>query len=122
MSPDDGAASHRRVAAGLGTSGLHTDECRECHAPVTPIHKGIRRYLGCFVSVSCASPAGDTCESRAGIPRLSDCPDMGAVVPPRLGVQTGRTVKSVPTLTRFTPSLKAGFSRRPNIAGHSCKG
>ena len=26
---------------------------------------------------------------------------------PRLGVQTGRTDKNVPTLTRFTPGLKA---------------
>jgi hypothetical protein len=34
---------------------------------------------------------------------------MGAVMPPRLGVQTGRTGKNVPTLTRFTPGLKAGI-------------
>jgi hypothetical protein len=33
----DGEASHRRVTAGLGPSDLHTDECWECHAPVTPI-------------------------------------------------------------------------------------
>ena len=63
-----------------------------------------------FVSVSCSFPAGDTCETRAGIPKLSDCPDMGAVVPwferrslsssrkseiferLRLGVQTWRPI------------------------------
>ena len=60
----------------------------------------------CSVSVSCVSPAGDTRESRAEIPKLSDCHDMGTAMPPRSGAQTGRTVKSVLTLTRFTPVLR----------------
>ena len=76
-----GAASHRCVAAGLGTSGLHTDECRECHAPVTPIPWGIRSYLVVLCRYPAPFAAGDTCETRAGIPKLSDCPDMRAVVP-----------------------------------------
>ena len=103
----DGEASHRRVAAGLGTSGLHTDECWECHAPVTPILWGIRRYLVVLCRYPAPLPQGIPCESQTGIPRLSDCPDMGAVVPPRSGVQMGRTVKS--TLTRFTPAVNGGI-------------
>ena len=114
------AASHRRAAAGLGPSGLRVDECWECNAPITPILQGIRRYLDRFASVSRAAPAGDTCESRTGIPKSSDRPDVGAVVPrferrslsslrksevlerPRPGTQAGRTGKNVLTLTRFS--------------------
>ena len=69
------------------------------------------------VGILCRSRR-DTCESRAGIPRLSDCPDMGAVVPwferrslsssrkseiferPRLDVQTWRTGKKTPGIPR----------------------
>jgi len=37
---------------------------------------------------------------------------MGAVMPPRLGVETGRTGKNVPTLTRFTLAIQ----RRESLA------
>jgi hypothetical protein len=63
----------------------------------------------CFVSVSSPLPQGIPCKSRAGIPKLSDCPDMGAVMPPRFGVRTGDKQKHSPTLTRFTPGLQAGI-------------
>jgi len=41
-----------------------------------------------FLSVSLPLPQGISCESRVGIPRLSDCPGLGAVVPPRLVCDT----------------------------------
>jgi len=34
---------------------------------------------------------------------------MGAVMPPRLGVQTWRPEKKAPTLTRFTPAVNGGI-------------
>lgn len=70
-------------AAGVGTSGLHTDECRKCHAPGTPILWEIRRYPVVLCRYPTRSLDGRPSMSAVGIPILSDCPDMGVDIPPR---------------------------------------
>ena len=72
------------------------------------------------VGILCRSRR-DTCESRAGIPRLSDCPDTGAVVPwfERRSLSSLREIGDFPlavrTLRVLTTSRKSEIFERPRL-------
>ena len=85
----NGAASHRHAAAGLGTSGLHTGGVLGVPRPRYPYPV---RDSGVPPCLHPSSVGGRGCLPRPGdgIPRLSDCPGMGAGGPPRIGVQSSR--------------------------------
>ena len=103
----NGAASHRHAAAGLGTSGLHTGGVLGVPRPRYPYPV---RDSGVPPCLHPSSVGGRGCLPRPGdgIPRLSDCPGMGAGGPwferrslsssrkseiferPRVGVQSSR--------------------------------
>ena len=98
-----------RHVVGLGTSGLHTDACWECHAPVTPILWGFGGIWVVLCRYPTRSLGGIPPMSAVGIPILSDCPGMRADIPPRSVCDMFPYDIKPTKRTRFTPGLTAGI-------------